>query len=225
VGEWVTGRETIAGPVCWNCHRETAGLFCGHCKKIQPIPSSVDYFEVLGLPHKLRIDPKDLEKRFHDLSRRLHPDFYQNRGDAEREISLRNAALVNNAYRTLRNPEARAEYLVRRIEGGNEEVSIQPPADLFEEILELQETLEEYKSFSGEDVERERLREKLASARTGLNERSQKLFVRLEKAFDAWDGLAREDQEARERLLKEMKEALSHRAYLARVINDVNQAL
>jgi molecular chaperone HscB len=224
-GKWVPEKEMIASPVCWNCHGETAGLFCEHCQKIQPFPPSTDFFEVLGLPRKMRLDPKDLEKRFHDLSRRFHPDFYQKRGEAEREISLTNAAMVNNAYRTLRNPEARAEYLVRRIEGGNGEIPLQPPADLFEEILELQETLEEFKDFSGEDAERERLREKLVSARSGLNERSQKLFERLEKAFDAWDGSAREDRDARERLLKEMKEVLSHRAYLARIINDVNQAL
>ncbi|HET6371557.1 MAG TPA: Fe-S protein assembly co-chaperone HscB, partial [Nitrospiria bacterium] len=184
----MTEKETIASQTCWNCRRETCGSLCEHCQKIQPFQSSMDYFEILGLPNKMRLDPKDLEKRFHELSRRFHPDFFQKRGETEREISLKNAAMVNNAYRTLRDPETRAEYLVRRMEGGKGEIPVQPPADLFEEILELQETLEAFKGFTDEDAEREQVRGKLVSARTELNDRNQKLYERLEQTFDAWDG-------------------------------------
>src|SRR5262249_60987996 len=88
---------------------------------------------VLGRP--------DLERRFHDLNRRLHPDYFRLRSPEDQAISLEASAAVNAAYRALRDPVSRVEYLLER-EGMALGTAGQakPPADLFEEIMELQDT-------------------------------------------------------------------------------------
>jgi len=88
-----------------------------------------------GLPRRLTIDQHKLEAKFYDLSRAFHPDFYQNKSDAEQTISLGNSAMLNTAYRTLRDPIERAEYLLDLEAGSVKEIRNSPPADLFEEIL------------------------------------------------------------------------------------------
>ena len=99
-----------------------------------------------GFSRRLAIDPQTLEAKFYELSRAFHPDFYQNKSDAEQTISLGNSAMLNTAYRTLRDPIQRAEYLLDLEAGSVKDIRTTPPADLFEEILELQDTLDEFRA-------------------------------------------------------------------------------
>ena len=66
-----------------------------------------DYFEVFGLPRKLQVDLEALQRRFYELSRRHHPDFHQGENAATQAQALEASALVNRAYRALRDPVAR----------------------------------------------------------------------------------------------------------------------
>ena len=95
---------------------------------------------MLGLERRLDVDRADLERRFHGLNRRLHPDYFRLRSAEEQAVSLEASAAVNAAYRALRDPVSRVEYLLEQ-EGMALGTAGQakPPADLFEEILELQE--------------------------------------------------------------------------------------
>ena len=131
---------------CWHCQSEVAGeYFCDRCVKVQPVSKELDYFTCLGFPRRLTIDQRQLEAKFYDLSRAFHPDFYQDKSAAEQTISLGNSAMLNTAYRTLRDPIERAEYLLDLEAGSVKEIRNSPPADLFEEILELQDTLNEFR--------------------------------------------------------------------------------
>ena len=103
----------MARSMCWHCQSEMAGeYFCDRCVKVQPVSKDLDYFTCFGLLRRLAIDPQMLEAKFYELSRAFHPDFYQNKSDAEQTISLDNSAMLNTAYRTLRDPIQRAEYLL-----------------------------------------------------------------------------------------------------------------
>src|SRR4029077_6581247 len=95
---------------CWSCGSMRAGPFCQACGKIQP-PVPVDYFSFFGLPPKLTVDVTALEKSFYELSRKLHPDLNARAGTQEQEWSMEQSSLLNDAYRTLRNPILRTEYL------------------------------------------------------------------------------------------------------------------
>jgi molecular chaperone HscB len=173
----------------------------------------------------MQIDLEDLERRFHDLSRKFHPDLHQNGSSAEREISQSNSAVVNKAYRTLRDPITRAEYLVALIDG-NQQIAVEAPAELLEEILDLQETLEEFGRLSDRnEPEKESLRENLLKILRDLQTKDRDLSARMEKAFARWDGAARDDRETQRQVVGELKEILSHRSYLGRVIGNLQQQL
>ena len=99
---------------CWSCsigHNDST-LFCPHCSKIQPPPGG-DYFSVFDLEPHLQIDLSALESEFHRLSRKLHPDRFARAQENEKEWSLADTALLNDAYRTLKDPLRRTEYLLK----------------------------------------------------------------------------------------------------------------
>jgi molecular chaperone HscB len=130
-----------------------------------------DYFAVFGLPRKLTVDGEALRARFYELSRAHHPDFHQGAdADAQAE-TLTRSALVNRAYRALRDPLARVEYLIALEEGRDtREGAIARPAaprELLAEMMEVQEALEEAKAAGMDDASRARLREERSVCRRG----------------------------------------------------------
>jgi molecular chaperone HscB len=225
-----TGRRELqmARSMCWHCQSEVSGeYFCERCVKVQPVSKEADYFTCLGFPRRLTIDPQKLEAKFYELSRAFHPDFYQNKSETEQAISLSNAATLNTAYRTLRDPIQRAEYLLAIEAGAVKEIRNTPPADLFEEILELQETLEEYRASDQSSETGQQLRSKLQSEQHILEERKQEMETQLQQLFVEWDALqdrgeATSDARAqRDLLLKRMREILSNRTYVRNIVNDL----
>src|SRR5260370_26602393 len=76
-----------------------------------------DYFIVFGLPRKLAVDAPTLQRRFYELSREHHPDFHHGAEEARQAEALAASAQVNRAYRALRDPLARVEYLIALEEG------------------------------------------------------------------------------------------------------------
>src|SRR2546426_3253969 len=110
----------------------------------------MDHFEVFGLPRRLAVDTAELQRKFYELSRRYHPDFHQAAPPEEQVRALEASAGLNAAYRTLRDPIARIEYLVRLEEGrGTKEgATVKPkaPPELLEEMFEIQEALAEAKA-------------------------------------------------------------------------------
>src|SRR5664279_5009360 len=146
--------EKLAADACWSCaaHVDRAQLFCTNCGKVLPASTTADYFQVFGLPRRFTIDTPGLERAFYRLSRKLHPDVYARASEEEQDWSLRNASLLNDAYRTLKDPISRTEYLLR-LEGveieqeGNQSQdrvnASRVPPDLLEEVFELNMQLEE----------------------------------------------------------------------------------
>jgi molecular chaperone HscB len=183
-----------------------------------------DYFEVFGLPRRLGIDLDDLRQRFYDLSRRVHPDFFQAGTPAERARSLEHSALVNRAYRTLRDLVARVEYLIQLEEGREtrEGPGIRPhgPTELLEEILEVQEGVREARGGEPDEATHRRLRD----TRARLVERCGAEDESLLELAREWDARAEGDA-GRKALLERMKQTLAARAYLNTVINDLSEAL
>jgi molecular chaperone HscB len=183
-----------------------------------------DYFEVFGLPRKLQVDLDALQRRFYDLSRRHHPDFHQGDDAGAQAQTLEASALVNRAYRALRDPIARVEYLIALEEGREvrEETSARPapPMDLLEEMLEVQETLEEAKSAGVTEEIAGRLR----AERQRLDDRRKAEEAALIAGQAEWDA-AVDGGADRKALLGRFKQRLAARAYLRTVIGDLTQAL
>ncbi len=223
----------MARSMCWHCQSEVTGeYFCDRCVKVQPLSKDSDYFTCLGLPRLLTIDPADLEKRFYEMSRAFHPDFFQVKTDAERAISLDNSALLNTAYRTLKDPAQRAEYLVGLEAGSVKDIRSTPPADLFEEILSLQEDLEEFRTATGgQDSEAlGPLKAKLEKDKSGLQRRQEEMDAQLRTLFGRWDAVVQSPHaegapERKQAVLKELRELLSNRTYVRNIVNDLAATL
>ncbi len=212
---------------CWSCQAQIGigESFCKSCSKIQPFPKGIDYFQCIGLRRLLQIDLKELEQRFYELSRRFHPDFYHGKDEKEKSISLENSALLNKAYRTLKDPFSRVEYLIHLEEGSKGEIAAKIPQEFLEEIFELQETLEEFRSAGTPDI-RQQLEAQLHDAVKMLKERLADLEKRLFDIFSQWDQSDPSTRsQDRKSLVQQMKEILSYRTYFKNMIQDIEHLL
>jgi molecular chaperone HscB len=207
---------------CGGCGGEApGGAVCPECDRLQPFLAGADHWAVLGLERRLQLDRADLERRFHDLNRRLHPDYYRLRSTEEQAISLENSAAVNTAYRALRDPVSRVEYLLA-LEGRGLGTAGQarPPADLFEEIMELQEARQELAA-AGPEAQPQ-LRQQLLAAREELETRRARTEPELVAMFPRWDAAAEGERRG---LLESMRDLLATRAYLATILRDLSETL
>jgi len=170
-----------------------------------------DYFEFLDLPRNLAIDAKDLEKRFYSLSRQLHPDVHSRKIAAAREQAEESTAILNVAYRTLRNPVTRAEYLLK-LEGFDigEQTTKDVPPELLEEVFELNMALEEVRE--GDTG----ARDDIEAARRRFEGMRGEIDAELEQQFARWDATA--DREA----LAAVRGLLNRRKYITNLIAQTN---
>lgn len=223
---------TTAVGACWNCQAPTNGAhFCPACGKIQPLPRGTDYFAFFGLPRKLRLDPATLEQRFHQLSWKLHPDNFVNSSESERELSLDRSSQLNDAYRTLREPISRVEYLLA-IEGMRKEgqQKQQAPPELLEEVFELNESLDELREARGSEGDVSVtgvLRARLAEAQKNFEEKLGEVDALLGAVFGEWDTSldSGADDAARKKLMSGMNELLNRRSYIRNLVANVQKEL
>ncbi|MFQ5664537.1 MAG: Fe-S protein assembly co-chaperone HscB [Terriglobia bacterium] len=217
---------------CWECRAEVDTLhFCPSCGKIQPQPPNTDYFSFFGREEKLDLDTAGLERQFHQLSWKLHPDNFHHASTYERELSLEKTAILNDAYRTLRDPVARVEYLLGR-EGVRREgeVKQQAPPDLLAEVFELNEYLEELRTakHSGSAAtELAELRHQLEKARETFQQKLEGVLSELTAQFREWDRLVETngDPGARRRVLETMSEILNRHSYIRNLVRNVSDEL
>jgi molecular chaperone HscB len=220
----------MARSMCWHCQSEVTGEYlCGQCVKVQPLSKGLDYFACFKLPRLLNIDEQELERTYYDLSRTFHPDFYSTKDESEKTISLGNSAFLNSAYRTLKDPIQRVEYLIRLEAGAVKDIRSNPPADLFEEILELQEDMETFRGLQSDNdsMERNELREKLQREREHLEDRQAEMEKALREKYQEWDQLQTanpdpgEARDQKNTVLRNMQEVLSHRTYICNMVNEL----
>jgi molecular chaperone HscB len=237
----ITGQPSVeATSSCWSCGSMRAAHFCSSCGKLQP-PVPVDYFSFFGFPRKLNLDAAALEKEFYALSRRLHPDVFGQAADQERAWSLEQSSLLNDAYRTLKDPIKRTEYLLR-LEGVElEEQSRQAtekaratgelkkqvvPPDLLEEVFELNLHLEELKMQKKMGENDPALLEEIATAKRSLEEQYDALLNELKAQWNKWDEIADDGSEQdRRKILDQMVDVLNRRTYIRNLVSDVNEAM
>src|SRR2546426_11754154 len=183
----------------------------------------MDHFEVFGLPRRLAVDTAELQRKFYELSRRYHPDFHQAAPPEEQVRALEASAGLNAAYRTLREPITRIEYLVRLEEGRDtkEGATVKPkaPPELLEEMFEIQEALAEAKAGGLDEAGRAALVVQRGRLVGRVGGEEARLVGAVRQGWDA------SQPAGRQRVLAAMKEALAIRAYLRTVIDDLNDAL
>lgn len=220
--------------LCWNCHTQLESPYqCEHCVKIQPWPDGADKFAFLGLPRRLRIDLDDLEERFLRLSRIFHPDFFQDSADEERDISLVNAARLNNAYNTLKDPAARAGYILELELGSKYKPTKTVPPDLAVEIMDLQDALAEYAAAGEDEAARADATRELERQKTALQRQYDQNLADLDLFFAQYDRLMDESTSPfepnvrvkKDEILRRIDQTLAARLYLKRALDNIVAAL
>ena len=195
-----------------------------------------DYFALFELPRHLHVDVAALEKGFYAQSRKLHPDRFAARPAAEQEEALAASSQLNDAYRTLREPIARTEYLLG-LEGiqmeeqsraatdaakaaGTAKKQVAPP-DLLEEAFELNMQLEEMKMDPDPGV-----RAELEAAAAKFTAMLAETQVQLDGLWTKWDAAVdADDATAKDAAKTTMVALLNRRSYIRNLVRDVGQAL
>jgi len=221
--------ETVSAPAkCWSCGHEVVDgqPFCGSCGKVQA-PRDANYFGIFGLPQKLDLDVLALEKQFYRYSRKLHPDVHARASQQEQEWSLAQASLLNDAYRTLKNPLERTRYLLK-LEGVQFEEArgSKVPADLLEEVFELNMQLEELRQHRKMGEDDPQLRRDLEAAKNQFAGQLSLLDEQVRARWSAWDAAWEQNDEAKKTAAKEaMTALLQRRSYLQNLVRDVDETL
>jgi molecular chaperone HscB len=227
--------EGVSAPAkCWSCGQEVAGAqpFCASCGKVQP-PQEADYFAMFGLPPKLNLDVLALEKQFYRYSRKLHPDMHARASQQEQDWSLSQASLLNDAYRTLKNPLERTKYLLRlegvQLEDAREAGDLNPskvPPDLLEEVFELNMQLEELRQNQKLGEDDPQLRRDLETAKSQFAAQLSSVDEQVRSEWSAWDAAWEQHDEAGKTATKEAITALlQRRSYLKNLVRDVEETL
>ena len=156
--------------ICWSCQRDAGPAEkCASCGALQPPDLAADHFRVLGLPRQFELDAKAAEARFRALSREIHPDRFATADSRARKFSMQRTVQLNEAWKILKDPIRRAEYLLsldgwevgaesgasRPGAGGARERLPVPPA-LLGEVLELREELADARA-AGDDARVQKL--------------------------------------------------------------------
>jgi molecular chaperone HscB len=173
-----------------------------------------DFYEIFGLPRSLNLSLDDLQQRFYALSRELHPDRFMRKPEAERQRALDMSSALNDAYRTLKDPIKRAQYLLT-LEGFDigEQRSKDVPPELLEEVFELNMALEEMRG--GDDSARPQLEQaemKFAGMLSDSDAQLQSLFAQ----YDA--------SQSRE-VLTQVRNLLNRRKYIQNLVSEVQRTL
>lgn len=225
--------------VCWSCGTMRAVHFCNACGKVQP-PAPVDYFTFFGLSRKLNLDTAKLEREFYEMSRKLHPDLNARADKREQEWSLEQSSLLNDAYRTLKDPIRRTEYLLglegveleeqskaatekARAAGGIKKQVV--PPDLLEEVFELNMQLEELRMQKKLGEDDPALLEEIGKQKLELEDKNAALFGELQGLWNEWDGASESDAAGRTKVRDKMVDLLNRRNYIRNLVRDVGEVL
>ena len=201
--------------------------FCPQCTKILSIGRHGDYFSFMGLPRRLTLDPAELEQRFRTLSRQFHPDYFYNATPAERRASLERSSYLNDAYRTLKQPIARVEYLLQLegfapCESGNKV----PPA-LLEEVFALNEELDEIRDLRASGAPADEWKARLEKARGPIERKRDAHEAGLQEVSTRWDALleARAGIVERRPVLEALRERVLERNYINNLLAGIEREL
>ena len=206
-----------------------------------PSQDKTDYFEFFSLPRHLHLDVPALEKFFYALSRKLHPDRFAAKPPAEQAAALAESSRLNDAYRTLKDPIARTEYLLK-LEGVELEEQSKSateaarttglakkqivPEDLLEEAFELNMQLEEMRMAKKMGEDDPQLRKDLVAAKSDFDAKMAATDADLATLHAQWDtALDADDQAAKLAARDAMVALLNRRSYLRNLVRDVNDAL
>jgi molecular chaperone HscB len=167
---------------CQHCDKPLSDVtVCDYCHSLNPAAAAVDYFTLLGLPRQFPLDEGVLTKRFHALSRSVHPDAHGGESSESQLLAVQLSAAVNDAYRTLKSPFLRAGYLLELLGGKSSAEDKSVPEGFLNTMMMMQEEVHDAQ-VAGNAAGLARLRAVLKTQHDGLIRRIEGLFADLAQA-------------------------------------------
>jgi molecular chaperone HscB len=210
---------------------------------IEQAATAQDYFSVFSLPRRLNLDTAALQREFYAKSRQLHPDNFATASPEQQQWSLEQTSLLNDAFRTLKDPIERTKYLlelegvkleeqssnatVAARENGKEKKQVVPP-ELLEEVFELNMQLQELKMAKQMGEDSPETVDQLSQAKQHFEAKLQELETELKSLWNHWDAVAEKTQPGdagRNVVRDKMVDLLNRRSYIRNLVRDVNEAL
>ncbi|MEO5936607.1 MAG: Fe-S protein assembly co-chaperone HscB [Terriglobales bacterium] len=208
-----------------------------------PDTATADYFSVFGLERKLNLDETALQRDFYRLSREFHPDKFARASAADQQRAMEKSSQLNDAYRTLKDPISRTQYLLE-LEGvkleeqssaatqaarasGTEKKQVVPP-ELLEEVFELNMQLQELRMNKELGESDPAIARDLNAAREKFEASLSALTLEMQSIWNHWDAVianAHASPEQRTTIRDKMVELLNKRSYIRNLVRDVNAAL
>ena len=165
----------------------------------------MNYFELYNIPVSLTFDQQEVKKKFYELSRQYHPDFFSQNPEDEQADSLEKSSLVNRAYRTFQNPDATIKYVLQSKNLLEEEEKYQLPPEFLMEVMELNEQLM--------DAKMEQETSALSNIQTQINILQSEIYEPVKSIIEYY----KEGVTTTEELLQ-VKEYYFKRKYLNRIL-------
>jgi len=162
----------------------------------------MNYFEIFGLPVQLKVDKNELPKKFFELSRKFHPDFYENSTPSEQQSALDITANLNKAFKIFQNPDETIKYVLQLKGLLEEEEKYQLPPGFLMEVLEINEKL-----MDAEENEETKL-----SVQSAIDNLQSEIYVPVKEIIEYYqDGVTTEKE------LLQVKEYYYKKKYLNRI--------
>ena len=160
------------------------------------------------------------------MSWKLHPDNFVSASEEERDLSLKRSSELNDAYRTLRDPVGRVEYLLG-IEGARKEGEHkqQAPPELLEEVFELNESLDELREAKASGSDLAGLKSRLESAENGFQQKLAGVDAQLQATAREWDAALQAETATRKQVMAKLNDLLNRRSYIRNLVTNVQKEL
>lgn len=172
----------------------------------------MNYFEWFNLPISFSPDQAAVKKKFYELSKKYHPDFYINQPAETQEEMLENATLTNKAYQTLSKPELFLPYVLSLKGLLQEGEQVQLPPDFLLEMMEINEALME--------LEFDADAQKLTAVEAEISQLEAALAKEFEQYARNFESLPKENQAAS---LEKIKDAYFRQKYVLRIRDSLNR--
>jgi len=158
----------------------------------------MNYFELFEIPVTPKVDPSTLTKKYFELQRKNHPDFFSDATDTEKQLIIQLSADINKAYTTFKDDQKTLEYflMLNGIKEHDEKYNL--PNEFLMEMMDFNEELLE--------ISKE-------TAIKKIKEYKMLLFNEIKDSIENY-----EQQTSEEAMLK-MKEYYNKKKYLNRILD------
>jgi molecular chaperone HscB len=169
----------------------------------------MNYFELFQIPVQLQVDASGLGKKFFELSKKHHPDYFINGTVEEQQEALEISSLLNKAYKTFQKKDLTIKYVLQLKGLLEEEEKYQLPPDFLMEVLEINEAVMDMQLNEDADADE--------SLITRINLLKNEIYEPVKEIIEQFDEAVHTEKE-----LLQVKDYYFKKKYLDRIAQQLN---